>query len=60
MLVDELVVLATPDHFWAVGNHYIDFAQVGDHDVVNYLHLAEESLLRWKARTQPSTASPPR
>jgi putative phosphoribosyl transferase len=60
MLVDELVVLATPDHFWAVGNHYIDFAQVGDHDVVNYLHLAEESLLRWKERTQPSTASPPR
>jgi len=25
MQVDELIVLATPDPFWAVGNHYIDF-----------------------------------
>ena len=44
--VDELIVLATPDPFWAVGNHYIDFAQVSDHDVVEYLNLAEESLRR--------------
>jgi putative phosphoribosyl transferase len=58
--VDELVVLATPDPFWAVGNHYIDFAQVSDHDVVQYLNLAEESLLGWKERPHPSTASPPR
>ena len=42
--VDELVVLATPDPFWAVGNHYVDFAQVSDHDVVKYLNLAEEAL----------------
>lgn len=42
--VDELVVLATPDPFWAVGNHYIDFAQVSDHDVVGYLNLAEEGM----------------
>jgi putative phosphoribosyl transferase len=41
--VDELVVLATPDPFWAVGNHYIDFAQVDDHEVVEYLNLAEEA-----------------
>ena len=58
--VDELVVLATPDPFWAVGNHYSDFAQVSDHDVVEYLNLAEESLLGWKERTHSSTASPPR
>ncbi|MDF0650618.1 MAG: phosphoribosyltransferase [Nitrospira sp. LK70] len=58
--VDELVVLATPDPFWAVGNHYVDFAQVSDHDVVEYLNLAEESLSEWKERTQSSTASPPR
>jgi predicted phosphoribosyltransferase len=57
--VDELVVLATPDPFWAVGNHYIDFAQISDHDVVEYLNLAEESLLEWKGRTQSSTAAPP-
>jgi putative phosphoribosyl transferase len=43
-LVDELVVLATPDPFWAVGNHYGDFAQVSDQEVVEYLHLAEEAL----------------
>ncbi len=60
MQVDELIVLATPDPFWAVGNHYIDFAQVSDHDVVEYLNLAEESLLGWKERSRSSTASPPR
>ncbi|MDH5641676.1 MAG: phosphoribosyltransferase [Nitrospira sp.] len=41
--VDELIVLATPDPFWAVGNHYSDFAQVGDHEVLEYLNLAEEA-----------------
>lgn len=48
--VDELVVLATPDPFWAVGHHYLDFAQVSDHDVVEYLNLAEESQLERKER----------
>lgn len=57
--VDELVVLATPDPFWAVGHHYIEFAQVSDHDVVEYLNLAEESQLEWRERKQSSTASPP-
>ena len=57
--VDELVVLATPEPFWAVGNHYIDFAQVSDHDAVTYLNLAEESLLAWKERPHSSTVSPP-
>ncbi len=42
--VDELVVLVTPDPFLAVGTHYIDFAQVSDHDVVEYLNLAEEGM----------------
>lgn len=54
--VDELIVLATPDPFMAVGNHYIDFAQVSDHDVVEYLNLAEESLLGWKERPHSSKA----
>ena len=58
--VDELVVLATPEPFWAVGNHYVDFAQVEDHDVLEYLNLAEESVLQWKERTHSSPASPPR
>ncbi|MFY4728212.1 phosphoribosyltransferase [Nitrospira sp. BLG_2] len=54
--VDELIVLATPVPFWAVGNHYLDFAQVSDHDVMGYLNLAEESLLGWKERPHSSTA----
>src|SRR5262249_3463831 len=41
--VDELVVLATPDPFYAVGSHYVDFSQVSDHEVVEYLYLAERS-----------------
>ena len=60
MQVDEFIVLATPDPFLAVGHHYIDFAQVSDHDVVEYLNLAEESLLGWKERSRSSIASPPR
>ena len=51
--VDELVVLATPDPFWAVGNHYVDFAQVGDREVVEYLNLAEEAL---RERAESSSA----
>jgi putative phosphoribosyl transferase len=51
--VDELVVLATPHPFWAVGNHYVDFTQVEDRDVVEYLNLAEEGL---RERTHPSPA----
>jgi putative phosphoribosyl transferase len=50
---DELVVLATPDPFWAVGNHYIDFAQISEHDVVEYLRLAKEAL---RERTPPPFA----
>jgi len=41
--VDELAILATPDPFMAVGHHYADFGQVTDHDVVEYLNLAEEA-----------------
>jgi predicted phosphoribosyltransferase len=52
-LVDELVVLATPDPFWAVGNHYVDFAQVSDQAVMKYLNLAEKAL---RERAQPSSA----
>ena len=35
--VDKLIVLATPEPFYAVGNHYVDFRQVGDDEVVQYL-----------------------
>lgn len=52
--VDELVVLLTPDPFYAVGNFFLDFTQVEDRDVVEYLNLAEEALLE---RTPSSPAS---
>lgn len=44
--VDELVVLITPDPFEAVGNFFVDFTQVEDRDVVEYLHLAQEAMLK--------------
>ena len=52
--VDELVVLATPEPFWAVGNHYVDFAQVEDREVLEYLNLADESLREWATRAHSS------
>jgi putative phosphoribosyl transferase len=44
--VDELVVLMTPDPFVAVGNFFMDFTQVEDRDVIQYLNLAEEAMLK--------------
>lgn len=41
--VDELVVLMTPDTFFAVGDFYMDFTQVEDRDVIQYLNLADEA-----------------
>ncbi len=43
--VDEMVVLMTPDPFYAVGNFFTDFTQVEDRDVIQYLNLAEEAML---------------
>lgn len=43
--VDELVVLMTPEPFYAVGNFFTDFTQVEDRDVIQYLNLAEEAML---------------
>lgn len=42
--VDELVVLMTPEPFYAVGNHYADFTQVEDAAVVRYLAQAAAAL----------------
>jgi putative phosphoribosyl transferase len=52
--VDELVILMTPEPFEAVGNFFVDFTQVEDRDVVEYLNLAEEAML---GRTPSSPAS---
>ena len=37
---DEVVCLATPDSFFAVGEHYEDFAQTTDEEVVGLLQRA--------------------
>jgi putative phosphoribosyl transferase len=42
--VDELVVLMTPEPFFAVGNHYVDFTQVEDEAVIRYLGEASVAL----------------
>jgi putative phosphoribosyl transferase len=39
--VDEMVVLLTPEPFYAVGFHYRDFDQVSDAEVVEYLRRAQ-------------------
>ncbi|NWF74366.1 MAG: phosphoribosyltransferase [Nitrospirae bacterium] len=52
--VNELIILMTPDPFYAVGNFFVDFTQVDDRDVVEYLNLAEAAMLE---RTPPSPAS---
>jgi putative phosphoribosyl transferase len=52
--VDELVVLMTPDPFEAVGNFFVDFTQVEDRDVVEYLNLAEEAMLE-RAPSPPAS-----
>lgn len=54
--VDELVVLATPEPFWAVGNHYVHFEQVEDREVLEYLNLADKSLREWTERRHSSPA----
>ena len=43
--MDELVILMTPEPFYAVGNFFTDFTQVEDRDVIQYLNLAEEAML---------------
>ena len=52
--VDELVVLITPDSFEAVGNFFMDFTQVEDRDVIQYLNLAEEAMLE-RAPSSPAS-----
>jgi putative phosphoribosyl transferase len=52
--VNELIVLMMPDPFYAVGDFFVDFTQVDDRDVVEYLNLTEAAMLE---RTPSSPAS---
>lgn len=40
-LCDEIEVLATPEPFYAVGQHYSDFSQVKDREVIELLDMAD-------------------
>lgn len=40
--VDEVICLATPEPFVAVGRYYQDFAQTADAEVIRLLHEAEQ------------------
>lgn len=42
-LVDRLVCLETPDHFYAVGAHYQEFRQVGDDEVADMMRAADRA-----------------
>jgi putative phosphoribosyl transferase len=42
-LVDEFIVLATPEPFIAVGHHYQCFTQVNDDEVLEYLTAAKHA-----------------
>ena len=39
--VDQLVCLATPEPFYAIGIHYLDFRQLSDQEVVSSLATME-------------------
>jgi putative phosphoribosyl transferase len=54
-MVDELVVLATPSPFWAVGAFYEEFGQVSDDEVAAL--LVQAARLRARAASAPP-ASP--
>lgn len=52
--VDKMIVLSTPEPFYAVGNHYMDFTQVSDDEVVRY--LTEAAAIRTR---RPTTRAQP-
>ncbi|WP_343080818.1 phosphoribosyltransferase [Ostreiculturibacter nitratireducens] len=42
-LVDDLICLEAPDHFYAVGAHYRDFGQTSDTEVQRLMREADQS-----------------
>lgn len=52
--VDRLVVLMTPEPFYAVGDFYADFTQVEDRDVLHYMQLAQAALAAYKHQSSNS------
>jgi putative phosphoribosyl transferase len=59
-LVDQLIVLRVPEPFYAVGNFYLNFEQVEDREVLQYLNLAEEAFLaKHRSRLEPPQGGHP-
>lgn len=56
-MVDELIVLATPMMFWAVGAFYDDFEQVSDEEVSQLLAQAAKRTLSTVAKSYPAPAA---
>ena len=55
-VVDELIVLSTPEPFWSVGSHYAEFAQLDDEKVLEYLHSAETFLREGRKKAPAARA----
>ncbi len=59
--VDEIVCLHTPEPFFAIGIHYVDFQQVSDDEVVRYLAERPGELApAASAESRATPISPPR
>jgi putative phosphoribosyl transferase len=60
--VDEIICLETPEFFYAIGAHYIDFGQVPDAEVVRLLAEADRVLSEKAAKPEevvPEENEPP-
>src|SRR5947208_2004364 len=51
---DDIVCLATPEPFYAVGPHYRDFTQTEDDEVVRLLAEARQSSAAGAALSEPA------
>jgi putative phosphoribosyl transferase len=52
--VDELVCVSTPKYFYAIGQFYSDFLQVGDREVTELLQRASQPILQKVGEDDPS------
>ncbi len=53
--VDNLVCLATPEPFFAIGLWYEEFPQISDEEVLNYLQRLRPSVLQRRRPTRPES-----
>ena len=50
LLVDEMVCLETPSHFYSVGSYYLSFPQLNDDEVVDYLNKFDNNNAQYQNR----------